>query len=257
MLIMMVDGDANRGRSLHAPKMAVLVAEAIAEDIFKRGLKPGMMLPNETQMIRDLGVGRGTLREALRLLEAQGLVRVRPGPSGGPVVQQPQPERLANLLSVILRVSGVSFGEIVDARELLEPALAAQAALRRDDDDLAKLNASQEQLRQSLDDEEAFLGANRDFHSIIARASRNRPLLTFWAAISAISDGHEVGVRYDAQARRDVVAVHDRIARAIEQRNAELAETAMRKHMVALRDYLAAHYPGQLRQPVQLVPVRD
>ena len=82
-------------RPLHRTKTAIVIADAIAEFIFARRLAPGTVLATEAQMIAEFGVGRATLREALRLLEAEGLVLVRAGPNGGAIVQQPTPDRLA------------------------------------------------------------------------------------------------------------------------------------------------------------------
>jgi GntR family transcriptional repressor for pyruvate dehydrogenase complex len=238
---------------LRRPKMSALVAEAIAEDIFRRNLTPGMTLPNEAQMMDDFGIGRGTLREALRLLEAQGLVEVRTGRLGGPVVQRPESDRIAHLLSIMLRGWGVSYDEIVDARETYEPSVAALAALRRTDEDLKRIAAAEESLEQAIDDEEGFLESNREFHARIAEASGNRVLLAFWVGISAISDGHEVGIHYDARARDAIVKAHRRIYVGVSNRNAEEARAAMSDHLRDQRRFLERNYPSLLKGPVRVV----
>jgi DNA-binding FadR family transcriptional regulator len=242
------------GPRLRRPKMSVLVAEAIGDEIFRRGLEPGEMLPNEAQMMEDFGVGRGTLREALRLLEAQGLVHVRTGPAGGPVVQRPEVDQVAHLLSIMLRGWGVSFEEILDAREIYEPSVAAMAAVTSTDEDLAHIQEAQDDLVRAFDDEDAFLAANRDFHAAIATGSGNRLLRAFWAAISAISDGHETGIHYDARARKGIVEAHRRIHESIIARDADGARDAMSDHLRAQRKFLQRYYPTVLSRAVRVVP---
>jgi GntR family transcriptional repressor for pyruvate dehydrogenase complex len=65
-------------------KLAEIVAHELVAEIAKQGLTPGRVLPPEADMVRSFGVGRATIREALRLLEVQGLIAMRPGPGGGP-----------------------------------------------------------------------------------------------------------------------------------------------------------------------------
>ena len=88
-------GDGPRLAS-RTPKVAETVAVAIGDFILSRGLQEGDVLPNRRELIDSFGVTRGTIREALRLLETQGVVIVRPGPGGGPVVRQARPGDLAN-----------------------------------------------------------------------------------------------------------------------------------------------------------------
>src|SRR5713101_6510309 len=115
-------------RTMQRPKLAVMVADAIAEEIFEKGLAPGVVLATESKMLDQFGVGRATLREALRLLEAEGLIAVRAGPNGGAVVQRPSEDRLARLLSILLAVAGTTLQDVIEARQVLEPALASLAA---------------------------------------------------------------------------------------------------------------------------------
>src|ERR1700749_1697474 len=172
-------------------KMPVLLAEAIADGIVGRGLRPGDRLATEAEMIADYEVGRATLREALRVLEAQGVIEIRVGAGGGPFVARPDAHRLARMLSLLLRMSDVTLREVLDARLIVEPALAGQAASLRDDEHVAALRANQAALEKSARGSEEFLRVNEEFHTLAADASKNRPLAALWKALSAIADGQE------------------------------------------------------------------
>ncbi|MEA2683702.1 MAG: hypothetical protein QOK05_2030 [Chloroflexota bacterium] len=251
--ILQLDGK----RIIRRQKTAVVIADAIAEDIFARRLSPGTVLATEAQMIAEFGVGRATLREALRLLESEGLVVVRAGPNGGAIVQQPTPHRLARLLSILLSVSGTSLLEVAEARLLVEPELAMRAARNADASDLAALAAVQERQRIAVasdtEDDLAFDDASADFHTIIATASRNSALSAFWFAVSSISDGQQLGVHYGHEPKTASLKAHDKIAEAIRNHNPDEARAAMAKHMTGHIAYLRKAYPDVLEQRVRMV----
>jgi GntR family transcriptional repressor for pyruvate dehydrogenase complex len=233
--------------------MATVVADAIADDILARGLRPGDVLPTESAMIDKYKVARSTLREALLLLESEGLLVVRPGRAGGPVVQRPTPEHLARRLSLLLSVSGVSFRDVVRARRVIEPELVAGAARRASAEQLAALAASVQTMADSIEDETTFLQVNEEFHSLVARAAGSEVLAAFWFAIQRIADGHEAGIRFGRAARRDAVQAHRRILAAIEGGDPQAASAEMARHMDAFAALIADRYPELLTDQVQVV----
>src|SRR5262249_12010749 len=93
-------------------------------------MRAGDRLPSESAMVARLGVGRASLREALRILEAYGLIRVRPGPRGGPVVTDVKPSDYAQTTTLYLHRHGANLRDLLEARLVLEPVMARLAALR-------------------------------------------------------------------------------------------------------------------------------
>ena len=233
--------------------MPVLLAEAIADAIVSRGLRPGDRLATEAEMIAEYEVGRATLREALRVLEAQGLIEVRVGAGGGPFVARPDTHGLARMLSLQLRMSGVTLREVLDARLNIEPALAGQAARRRRDGHVAALRANQRELEAAPRGSAGFLRVNEEFHALIADASGNRPLAALCSALAAIADGHEAGVRYPPAAFGAMIAAHRKITEAIAAGDADAAIRAMTVHLEATHAHVARYYPSLIDNPVTLV----
>jgi DNA-binding FadR family transcriptional regulator len=236
------------------PKVSVLLAEAIADGIVSRGLRPGDRLATEAEMIAEYEVGRATLREALRVLEAQGVIEIRVGAGGGPFVARPGERRLARMLSLLLRMSDVTLREVLDARLIIEPALAGQAARHRQDGHVQALKGNQQALEGAARGSAGFLRVNEEFHTLIADASGNRPLAALWSALAAIADGHEAGVRYTPAALSAMIAAHRKISDAIIASSEPDAIRAMTVHLAATRDYVARYYPGLIDTPVTLVP---
>jgi len=232
-------------------KLAVIVAAELAEDIFERGLRPGDALPNEAEMLQALGVSRGTLRETLRVLETQGLISINTGRGGGPVVAQPSARAVAETLMVNFRALRVSFGEILHTRDAIEPALARQAALNWRDDDLRHMREAAQRMADAHWSDVNLLQFNRDFHSSVAVASRNRPLAILWSAIASVADGQGLGTQYDERLWAAGNAAHFKIVSAIEARDPDAAERAMARHVDEYHDEMAGAYPDLMAAPVK------
>ncbi len=152
-------------------------------------LEPGETFATEAELLQQFDVSRPTLREGIRILESQGVLEQRPGPGGGLVLRRPSLDLLAHSLSVYLRFNDVPFVTVLQAREVIEPALAAEAAEEGTDDDFREMEESIERMKAQGEDQAAFIAENRVFHGIVARASGNKVLETFWGTISLLAHG--------------------------------------------------------------------
>ena len=128
-------------RSLTRPKRSrpVQIADEIKQWMVERNLRKGDKLPNESAMIEQFGVSKGTVREALRILEAQGLIVTKTGPGGGSIVGQVSAERARSLLANYFYFHDLSIADIYQMRKALEPELAASLAGALDEWQLAEL----------------------------------------------------------------------------------------------------------------------
>src|SRR4051812_43222444 len=128
----------NLARSVPKSK-AEYVAQRLLDRIITADLSPGSSFGTEAELLQQFDVSRPTLRESLRILEAQGVLELRPGPKGGIIVTKPGMDILAHGLSVYLRLHEVPFIAVLQAREVIEPALAAAAAENATKKELAEL----------------------------------------------------------------------------------------------------------------------
>ena len=173
------------GRRLRrGEKVYVSVARDIVRRIRSERLQPGARLPSEAQMLAEYGVGRGSLREALRVLEVNGLISVKAGPGGGPVVAGVDSHAFGSMATLYFQVGGMTFGELVEARLVMEPVMARLAAERRDPELIAELGrALSEAEAADLGDGAEYLSVSIDFHEIVAGMSGNRILNLYGIAL--------------------------------------------------------------------------
>jgi GntR family transcriptional regulator, transcriptional repressor for pyruvate dehydrogenase complex len=238
-------------RERRSPKVSEVIARELADYILDAQLPEGAVLPNEKDMLGQLGVGRATLREALRLLESRGLIRVRPGPGGGPIVHRPQVKELGNALTLLLQVEGASLGDVLRSREAIEPVIARLAAARIGAEELDQLEHTIDMMLEHTDDVDVFLRENLVFHLTIARAADSVVLRIFLETLRSIADGAALGVRYTPRAIRSVAAAHRRIVEALRNHDPDGAEAAMCEHMTDTGEYWGHHYGDLVSQPVR------
>lgn len=157
----------------------VLVADQIKQWVVERDLKAGDKLPNEGEMIEQFGVSKGTVREALRILEAQGLIVTKTGPGGGSIVGEVSTERARSLLANYFYFQNLSVADIYQMRKVLEPELAASLAGRLDEGQLEELHDLASRYPEpatSAEEEKEQHIASLDFHARLSDFAGNRLL---------------------------------------------------------------------------------
>jgi DNA-binding FadR family transcriptional regulator len=163
---------------IHAQKLYHMVAEHLRSKIATGALKFGDTLPSESDLLKQLGVSRPTLREALRVLESEGLILQTRGARAGASVLSPSIETAAKYGELYLASQGTTLGEISQVRALIEPALVSILARRAKRDFVRTLKRCVETQRAALeaDDYPAAVRAISDFHGKLMEFSQNRAL---------------------------------------------------------------------------------
>jgi GntR family transcriptional repressor for pyruvate dehydrogenase complex len=231
-------------------KTALLVAQRIVADIQAANGKAGDRLPPEKLMLEEYQVGRGTLRESLRFLELQGLISLKPGPGGGPVIEKPDGSGLATSLTLLLQFENAPYRTIAEARAGLEPMTAQLAAERFTDEQLAVLETNISEMKKNLGDEARFLELNEEFHDMIAHGSGNALFAHLIDALTGILDGSAIGITYPERRRTAVHAAHVRIYEAMVAHDGEKAAEAMRVHIDEYSRYAELKFPEVLASPI-------
>lgn len=233
-------------------KRTLKVGEAVAQDIVRKigaeGLAPGTPLPPEAQMLEEYRVGRGSLREALRILEVHGLISIKPGPGGGPVVAGVSPAAFGRTGALYFQAGQMTFRELMEARLVMEPVMARLAAERSDPEKLSQLVTIAE--GTPLESDDGYLNHSGDFHRLVASMSGNGMLNLFSASLGTIFHGRVSGLFFPKTRRAKVREAHAAVAKAISAGDADLAESLMREHMEEYADYVKRRQPALMNEIV-------
>ena len=162
------------------------LADHLREQILSGSMPDGTALPNERVLGGRNGLSRGSVREALRMLEVEGLVSTKPGRNGGSLTQRPGPANVSRSVAAFVRGQRIPFDAVLEAREMLEPTLAALAAANRTGTDLDAIAAALADMIAAGDDNAGFVAANSGWHWAIAEASHNALLVAMIAAVGDI-----------------------------------------------------------------------
>jgi GntR family transcriptional repressor for pyruvate dehydrogenase complex len=209
----------------------------LEQAILSGKLAPGDLLPSEREISSEMGVSRSVVREALGRLASLGLVRSVHG--SGTRVEAPNNKPITTGYQILLRRSEVRLAEVAAVRLPLETAIAAEAALRRTDEHIARLVAAQTALASPRGTLEAHVNADLEFHAILAEATGN-PL--FGIVLTPIQE-LLIETRRRTLGRHGAALAHehhDRILEAVRQGDAPAAGEAMRAHLEANYQHLTA-----------------
>lgn len=210
------------------------VAAALMERILDRTLRDGDRLPSETELARQFGVNRSTVREAVRELESNGLVARRKG-SKLLVVTRPEADGVAERVGRALVMHDVTYLDVWEALMILEPPIAETAARKRSDADLVQIaGAAGNFATDNADTARAAFHA-AEFFRIVGAATRNRILmLAQEPLLQLLDESLQRMLDKVPQSRARIATAQRRITDAIRERDVETARTWMARH---IRDF--------------------
>jgi DNA-binding FadR family transcriptional regulator len=226
------DKSAIRLTPMKVPKASDVLANELRERILTGEFAEGTGLPAERDLVTQTRMSRTTVREALRILEVQGLIRIKAGRTGGAFVQQPGEEAMASTVNLLIRGRQIRLAALLETREAIEPFAARLAAVNRTDADLSALEAANLLIAEASGDLAPFLEANVEWHVAVARASHNEILSGLMVALSrAIYAATEDESFVDVEVRKTAVRAHETITAAIRDRDPDAAVRRMTRHV--------------------------
>lgn len=234
--------DAELHRRLKRPDD---ISERIKDLIVEQQLKPGDRLPSERDLIERFHASKSTVREALKVLETQGLIRSRTGPGGGTFVAALSGSRAMELLGNYFFFRQPSIGDIYAVRIDLEPELAASVVGHLTPADFRRLEQTMrlyEQPPRDRGEEYAQRLAELDFHSVLAELCPN-PILGFICGflqnlLRNLTICKRIYDRPNPELREHALHYQLQLLRALKAEDADAARAIMSEHMRAARDYM-------------------
>lgn len=217
---------------------SVELAEILQDRIIQGELSVGESLPAERDLMVQYSVSRATVREALRMLGAKGLIEVRRGRRGGSYIRPPNGDAISQSLDLFIQGHDVRFCDLLAVREAIEPVAAAQAAQFRTPQDIEHIYEILDRADQVIANIKLFSELNIEWHLAIVRASHNPLFLSFMTSISSALYSATERDEFDLQTRTIVARYHRKISEAITAGDAEAARRRMMRHVTSYGEQL-------------------
>jgi DNA-binding FadR family transcriptional regulator len=222
--------------ALFAPVAVARASSAIAEQIrtamVTGRLKAGDRLSPERELAEQFGVSRVTVRDALRSLEAMGLIEVKVGARGGAFVTAPNGSKVAQTMSDMMLMSATTPEDIVEARLIVELGTVSLACARATREDLGALRELCERADAALAAGNYTRDLSWDFHAVLAHAAHNSAVDGLTQSFRSSLSLHPMRVREGSRAFERTVAEHLRIFAAVERRDGTTARREMAEHLL-------------------------
>jgi GntR family transcriptional regulator, transcriptional repressor for pyruvate dehydrogenase complex len=234
-------GTQRRGQ-LRQPRLAEVVASVLRERIIEGSLGDGDLLPKQDELLDEFRISRPSLREALRILESEGLIRVRRGNVGGSVVEVPTAETSAYMFGLVLQSRRGTIADLADAIKHIEPITASLCALRSDRAKrvMPGLLANLESTANAIGDGPTFTKLAREFHELMVASCGNETMILTVGALESLWSEQErqwahtadsQGRYPDARHQREVQSAHKALTQAIGAGQAEKASKLAQRHL--------------------------
>jgi GntR family transcriptional regulator, transcriptional repressor for pyruvate dehydrogenase complex len=211
------------------------IVQQIEESVLKGTLKPGDQLPAERELAQQLGVSRTAVREAVKTLREKGLVEAYSG--RGTFITDGTSQAARQSFDLMVKI-GQQEGSphLAELRLILEPGIAALAAVRAEEEDLAAMREAVAVMDRAQKDPEAYIEADLDFHLALAEAAANPLILSLIDSIVGLLREQRIKIfNVEGGPQRGQVH-HKRILEAMERRDPEMARAAMRAHLEQVRE---------------------
>jgi GntR family transcriptional repressor for pyruvate dehydrogenase complex len=229
-------------RQLRQPRLAEIIAASLRDDILTGKLKEGDSLPRQEDLFTRFRVSLPAVREAMRILETEGLVEVRRGNVGGAVVHLPTAERTAQMIAMVLQTRAATPGDVSGALAHIEPVCAQLCAARADRAThvVPALRAAIETQQAEFGDISRYNANARRFHEVLVERCGNETMILVIGALETIWSAHESAVWDEVppeaeKARRAALSDHERMLAAIENGDEQTAASIAGAHLAATR----------------------
>jgi GntR family transcriptional repressor for pyruvate dehydrogenase complex len=222
-------------KTLQSSRLYEQIVQQIEDSIVSGTLKTGDQLPPERELAQKFGVSRTAVREAVKVLREKGLVEAYSG--RGTFVKNETSQATRQSLDLMLKIGQPEgSANLVEVRGILEPEIAALAAARIQEPHLVMLREAVAVMDRSLQDVDAYIEADLDFHLSLAEAAANPLILSLIDSIVGLLREQRMRIFYvDGGPQRGQVH-HKRILEAVEQRDPDKAREAMHDHLRQVRE---------------------
>ncbi|AXI76204.1 FadR/GntR family transcriptional regulator [Peterkaempfera bronchialis] len=233
-------GGAPEAEAVRPPKTGELVARRLRRMIVEGTLKDGDFLPREAELLEHFGVSRPTLREAVRVMESEGLVELRRGSRTGARITVPGPEAVARPAALQLQLGGATLADVYTARSAIEPPAARLLALSGDEQRYAALEEAIEEERSNLGHPDRFAVGAAQLHLRLVELSGNQTLAIMAGLVheiilrqtrSAVHARHEASPASSHEEHERALRAYQKLLTLVRSGRGDAAEIYWREHL--------------------------
>jgi GntR family transcriptional repressor for pyruvate dehydrogenase complex len=226
--------------SVKSGKISELVAQQIKNAILKGTMKPGYKLPPERVLVKEFQASRVSIREAVKKVEASGLLKIKPG--SGVFVSEVSSKPISDSLASILRMQRISINELTEARIILEPYIAKLAAEKITVEDLEKLENNIHETSKIVESNKPSPAQNIEFHSLVAGAAQNQVIALTMKTLLDVVKEMTLEITNDFQKRAEIsrhaLACHKKILKAFREKDSQRVYELMLKDIIQVQSGL-------------------
>jgi len=232
---------------IHSGRLYEQIVAQIEQRILNGELRPGDKLPAERELAEQFGVSRTAVREAMKALMQSGLVEIQPG--RGTFVTDSTSMVVRHSIDMLVRVGNeTGIKDLIEVREILEPEIAALAAVRAGSEDIQSMEEAMMAMDQAMDDPDTYIEADLDFHLALAQGSNNALIPVLIDSLVDLLREHRKRAASIEGGLEHGQPYHKIILEAIKNNDANAARDSMRAHLKQIRkDIEATLSPGELK----------
>ena len=231
------------GIEFKATKLSDQVRDVLKRAIEDSTFKVGDILPTVEQIADNFQVSKVTVREALRSLEGEDLIRIKKGPTGGIYVIKPGVDRVRDSVLHAWSFGGLSPEELNEFRQFVEPGIAELAALRRTDEDLRALQANLDYCERIVSEGKIELAKHLDFHRLLANACHNKLMSSFMEAVTKVHQELFGKLKLTSEVGSKDLEYNKRIFQCLLNRDRELIRKLMVDHFEIFKELFDTNQP--------------
>ena len=213
-----------------------LVEQQIKQAIFNKRFPVGSKLPTEREFAEMFHVSRTSVREAFRSLERSGFISIRKGAQGGAFISKGLSKHVVESMIDMFESGEISLEEILQARLIIEPSVAAEAAKRATPEDLERLKETNRMLRKGYETGDPSIENNPRTHRAIAEMSNNRVILMIMRVLMDVHTQRMSDIKLDDEAKAEILSQHEEIIEVIMKKDSQLAFEKMKRHILRVHE---------------------
>jgi GntR family transcriptional regulator, transcriptional repressor for pyruvate dehydrogenase complex len=211
-----------------------VIERQIKKAIFKKRLTVGTKLPTERELAEMFSTSRTSVREALRSMEHSGLVSIKKGARGGAFISKALSSHVVELMFDMFESAEISLEEILEARLIIEPDVAAEAARNADSEDIERLKQTILLLREGYKSGDPKIENNPRIHKTLGEMSENRVIQMIMGVLIKVHAERMSTIRLDDKSKKMILRQHEGLIDAIVKKDPELARERMKKHILSV-----------------------